>query len=1136
MGRRFYPCALVLAIAALSPAAAQAEVRAGAAAVDASWHVGASAGQYASDGSFVDPAEGNYDPTVHSYRRKASYGIQSRLEARAIVVEGDDGHRIAIVKNDLYIPQDLVWRRAALILEEEGDCGITRETLTMVSTHNHSSPMYSSSSFGVWTFQDVFDVRFFEYMAQRMAAAVEKACADLVPARVGAAVGQFDKTHRHSFGPAIADDGTPAGYPQSDTDTDLTVIRFDDISNPDDPQPLANFVSWSGHPEFLDGNDLISADYIGPLERMVDRGSEAVTIFAQASVGTAEPERSAFHSIHERLEFTHKDYAQAEYGARLLADAVLGITDDIEAGTPPDPARYVPFDEAFPVQSDDRWYPGPFSHPYPGVSNCRVDKGLSGDPQLPVVGLPTCQGVRSGLNELSDLTGLPEPPTDEIPAIDPGLTTDDFPVGVVPENYSAPGYGGLQEDIDVHLQAVRLGDILLTMCSCEQWKDQSENIRTRTDRVEDNEYLGYDWSEQCEPAGDGTYQPNGRDTGHWLCPNPGNPSQDLPPDSITDAEFKKMRAQVLNDATGWNNAENAATAESEPNDPRQIKGNYAHDDRCGAGPLAPGNLPCLPNQTSPSAAMGYGITVPVGMANDYNGYIATYREYQRGDHYRKALTAWGPHSSDYMASRLVAMGRRFNEPNLILPTDQQQEGVLAAKAELDTSVNDARATALGEVGGGAIEAYEAGLPDDGGEVEAVEEPADVERFAEAGFTWNGGSNFTDNPMVTVERLEGSDWVMYADGSGEVPVTLEFPQGRNVASYLASDQEWHWTAHFETFVSSFDLGDRPRATPAGSYRFHVEGERRDGRQVVPYEIDSRSFEVSPWSGITAEDLVLEEDRTLSFRVGPRTTYAVENGSAAIEVVGGGPPIQAEIGPVDYPDSYDSDVRFIKNKRSAYRDAAAPGDASKLEWFCFRCSFRPWQDAGNVSEAEVTIFDARGNAERVPAMKEGDRWTTERRLRPGELAVVEQQGALDGWENFNGASSNTVFGGDPPDPPPPAGRCEVAIPGTPLADVLKGTELSELLSGFAGEDRLKGSGGDDCLYGGGDEDVLRGGEGDDRLGGETGDDRFVGGAGDDRLFSNGGGTDVLRCGPGEDRAIVGTRDDVRGCEHVRIGRTR
>ena len=61
------------------------------------------------------------------------------------------------------------------------------------------------------------------------------------------------------------------------------------------------------------------------------------------------------------------------------------------------------------------------------------------------------------------------------------------------------------------------------------------------------------------------------------------------------------------------------------------------------------------------------------MANDYNGYIATYREYQRGDHYRKALTAWGPHSSDYMATRLVTLGRRLKSPSEPLPTDQEQE-------------------------------------------------------------------------------------------------------------------------------------------------------------------------------------------------------------------------------------------------------------------------------------------------------------------------------------------------------------------------------------------------------------------------------------------------------------------------------
>src|SRR5689334_10826099 len=123
--------AAVVAVALLAPASAHATVRAGAAAVDASWHVGASAGQYASAGTFgVDPDAGTYHPTGESTRRAPSYGIQSRLQVRAIVVEGADGNRFAIAKTDQYIPQDLLWRRAAQLLETEGDCGINEQTLT----------------------------------------------------------------------------------------------------------------------------------------------------------------------------------------------------------------------------------------------------------------------------------------------------------------------------------------------------------------------------------------------------------------------------------------------------------------------------------------------------------------------------------------------------------------------------------------------------------------------------------------------------------------------------------------------------------------------------------------------------------------------------------------------------------------------------------------------------------------------------------------------------------------------------------------------------------------------------------------------------------------------------------------------
>ncbi len=705
--------AAVLVLLGPGAANADAEVMAGAAKVDASWHVGASAGQYAGDcatdnaedaqSAFeeqdptiltdgvqqntcafgVDAADGTMDPSGHSIRRKKSYGIQSRLDVRAIVVKGATGAPVAVVKTNQYIPQDLLYRRAAQLLEASSeDCGVTRATLTMAATHNHSSPMYSSTAWGVWAFQDVFDIRFYNYLAGKIADAVTAACDQLAPARVGASVGYFDKTHRHSFGPSLATDGTPAGYPNAETDHDMTVIRFDNSAT---GEPIANLVNFSLHPEFLEGNDLLSADYIAPLERITDRATEAITIFTQGAVGTAEPERSTYHPISERLEFTHKDYAQAEYGASLMSEKLVGIWNDIADGTPEDPDRFVPFSSDFPVMMADNWYPGPLSHPYPGVSNCRSDNAIGGDPQIPIAGLPDCQGAEGGLRNVTDqVPGYSD--TVNNPETDPGLDTDDFQqAGIpVPENYSAPSYTGLEEDLNIHLQGIRLGEIYLPICSCEQWFDQSKNIETRTDKIAGNEWLGYDWGAQCSKNNDGTYfavgTPGENGTGTWSCPNPGNTSQMLPP--ISDHKYRRMRAQVNNPANGWNDPANLLSAESEPFDTTEIKGNYTHDD--------------VDPQNSSLADDGYTLTVPISMANDYNGYIATYREYQRGDHYRKALTGWGPHSSDYMATRLVTIGRELNGSTAPLPADQQlEETVLQPKVDADIAVNDARAEALG---------------------------------------------------------------------------------------------------------------------------------------------------------------------------------------------------------------------------------------------------------------------------------------------------------------------------------------------------------------------------------------------------------------------------------------------------------
>ncbi len=1043
-----------LAVLLLGSAPALAgQLEAGAATVDASWHVGASAGQYATTKTDDPTYNAEFDPSTHEVKNQPSYGIQSALEIRALVVQGADGKVVAMAKTDLYIPQDLMWRRAAQLLEAETKGAIGQSNLTMAITHDHSSPYYSSTAAGTWAFQDVFDVRFYNYYARKIADAVEQAYADRKPARMGASVTTLDDLQRNVPGPQTANDGTPAGYPSSYGDHHVSVVRFDTLGG----TPIGNLVTYSLHGESLESNDLIAADWVGPFQRMLDRETGGVTVYMQSAVGNSETEENSHHSVHDRLWFEHKQYAQTEHSGRLLADAAARTWRRIGTGTPdPEAANaphFVPMASDHVVDEMDRWFFGPVSHPLPTVSNCRTDTTVGGNPQVPVVGVPDCAGPGAAFGEL----GAPPPPPFSLP-FDPGLSAGKLAAaGIpVPANYGAPSYGGLQESLGIHLQVVRLGPVVLTICSCEQWADQAQNIRTRTDKVPGNEWLGYDWADPTRPGNDGspgcsansdgTHRLDGTGTGTWSCPDPRTACDvnaagertchSAVPDGriakIADRNYQVMEAQILNPADGWNDPACLEVgcglqAESEPDDPTKIRGGYTHDD---TDVRSPGH-----SQSADYAKRhGYTLTIPIAMANDYNGYIATLREYQRGDHYRKALTAWGPHSSDYMATHLTQMARalagdRASRDQVDAESDPAKAdpryAAMASKEIADRRVNDLKAQALGTVGEQAASAYQASLPDDGGKAEVAEQPKDVQRFGAAFMSWVGGDNYTDMPKVRVERREADgSWGPWADQSGELPVTLKLP---SVApdtgpAYLSGGQVWKWTATFEAFVSRYDLGDRPRATPPGAYRFRVSGRRQRNHAQEPYTLTSRVFEVGAWSGVEANGLRAERDGTVSFSVGPITERAIPAAN---------PAAKASIGPIDYPDSdapaaNAHGVRYVKDVKSVVRDPQASGDPSKFEWYCLECSFRPWLDFGTATRATVTFARATGDGKaptRVPAALEKldvpgcppspipgvslcDRWRTDRKLAKNETAYVCPGDLRDAHGNYNGEMSGVA----------------------------------------------------------------------------------------------------------------------------------
>ncbi len=890
-------------------AGADSKIRAGVAVVDMTPDVGYCAGQYceyATD-TVQGLLGGDFDPFLTHKLKHGSYGVQSRLTARAIVVEGANGKRIALLKTDNYLAQDLLLRRVGQLLDQ-GDSGIGYEQILHHVTHNHSSAYSSTLAAGLFIFQDVFDARFFENQARRMAQAIETAAANLKPARLGAT----ELRHRVFKGNVVrlatAFDGTPAGYPLEYNDHGLVVIRIDDLSDPAQVQPLAAWINWGEHPEGLDPRDLHSADFLGPLERMVDRALGVPLVFSQGDVGSAENSGNSSELLNDRGEvcgewpgdqaaplrndcpfgegtlrdWNHKGYVQSERNVRYLADDILRAWTLIGSGD----AR-VPLSGDFDVDYLNAWVPGPLSHPYPSVSNCATAPTAEGDIGVPVLGFPDCSrfqipGADALLGRTGQLYGI--------------LKAEGIPL---PDHYDAPAVGLVEENLRLRLQVFRLGDILLASCACEPQSDLILNLESRLNDVADDIYAGFDWA--ClmpEYRDDPAYSAAcAIQRQHFDDRDPLNQTR-IPGDNHEPGAIARMRAQIHNDARGWDLPQNALRANSEPADIADIWGNFTREEIQDLG------------------APGYKLAVGIGHAGDYNGYTLSYREYMSRDSYRKALTSYGPHTADYIVTRLVRMAAQL-QGGAALGGE-----LLDPLAAVDELRQQLAAQTVGRLSGVAYDVWQAGMPNDAGTPEPLTQPQSITRFNAAHFVWRGGSTASDNPQVRVEReLDDGHWQRYADQSGEVPVRVRFPQGVvGVLRTYVGMQEWIWSASFEAY-SAFPA--RLGSTPLGRYRFCVEGQSRQGFNAEPYAFCSEPFAVAAWDGI-----------------------AIEAPSAS------GDEIRFTVPAVQYPRSYaDSPFPFI-----------ADSDQARI---CDGCSFRPWASEGRLQRAEVEVLRADGQQQRMAA---------------------------------------------------------------------------------------------------------------------------------------------------------------------------
>lgn len=914
------------------PAATVSRIRAGVGVVDMTPDVGYCAGQYceyATDtlGGLIS---GDFDPFLTHKLKHASEGVQSRLTARAIVIEDRAGKRIALLKTDNYLAQDMLLRRVGQLLKQ-GDSGIGYEQILYHVTHDHSSAYSSTLAVGLFVFEDVFDARFFENQARKMAEAIEIAAANLKPARMGATEIRHRVYKGNVVRLATAIDGTPAGYPLEYNDHGLVVMRFDDLSDPQHPQPLAAWVNWGEHPESLDPYNLHSADYLAPLERFVRDDIGAPLVFSQGDVGSAE--NSADHAEmlddHARIcghwpedrdtplddncppgqgvirDWNHHGYVQTERNVRFLADDIVSAWKQIGAGD-----AVIPLSGDFDVDFRNAWVPGPLSHPVPTVSNCSTELTLDGDVGVPVLGLPDCS--RDGIPGDNPLTGV----TARLYAT---LKAEGVPV---PDHYSGPGIGAVEENLRLHLQVFRIGDIVLASCACEPQSDLILNLESRLNETRGDIYDGFDWA--CllpEFRSDPAYTQACAIQKRVFDPDdPENNAGDIPGGNFAADAIAHMRAQVHNDARGWDAPGYALQAESEPPSLADIKGNFTHEEIQDLG------------------VPGYKLAVGVGHAGDYNGYTVSYREYMSRDSYRKALTSYGPHTADYMVTRLVRMAAAMHGAAELAPEP------LDVLASVDELRQQTESMVVGAASGSAYDAWNAGMPNDAGTPAPVTQPSDITRFSATQFSWRGGSTAADNPRVRVEREVAPDqWRLFADQTGQLPVRVEFPDGAaGVLRTYVGLQEWIWSADFEAY-SAFPA--RLGSTPAGRYRFCVDGRSRQSFAFAPYAFCSEAFSVAPWNGLSVKNLVTDSSG-VRFDVDLR-----------------------------YPRSYDGGVfRYVVDDGSAR--------------LCDTCTFRPWARAGQFDRAELDVTRKSGEGEVLPAScgAQGDDCSVAATLAEGDRATV------------------------------------------------------------------------------------------------------------------------------------------------------
>lgn len=221
----------------------------------------------------ITPAPG-FPMGGHSKVGKTAIGYWTRLFARAFVLEDASGHTLVLVSCDLWsVPAGLVDRVAEILLTKEETRHIDRDQLILAATHTHHSPGNFSTSAFYNTFASPsvgFDVRLFEFLAQRIGRSITEAVRARRPATVSYAVSPLPALTRNRSLPAFLMNSDREDIGADGVDRRLAGLWMRDAASPARVLGVAAFAAM--HPTVLgSATPVYSADLFGVAASYAER-------------------------------------------------------------------------------------------------------------------------------------------------------------------------------------------------------------------------------------------------------------------------------------------------------------------------------------------------------------------------------------------------------------------------------------------------------------------------------------------------------------------------------------------------------------------------------------------------------------------------------------------------------------------------------------------------------------------------------------------------------------------------------------------------------------------------------------------------------------------------------------------------